>query len=59
MSLNIENACECCRRCETQVCEDNCPMKLHIPELIGKIERLVARHINDTNKRVPGSRTGQ
>lgn len=46
LSLNIKNACECCRRCETQACEDNCPMKLHIPELIGKIEKLAARHIN-------------
>ncbi len=46
LGLNIKNACECCLRCETQACEDNCPMKLHIPELIGKIEKLAARHIN-------------
>ena len=46
LSLNIENAAECCRRCKSQSCEDNCPMNLHIPELIGKIERLAARHID-------------
>ncbi len=46
LSLNIENAAECCRRCKPQPCEENCPMNLHIPELIEKIERLVARHIN-------------
>lgn len=45
LGLNIEYACECCLRCETQVCESECPMKLHIPELIGKIGRLAARHI--------------
>ncbi len=46
LGLNIENAAEYCRRCEAQVCEDNCPMKLHISELMGKIERLAARHID-------------
>lgn len=46
LGLNIKHACECCRRCETQVCETDCPMRLHIPELIGKIERLAARHID-------------
>lgn len=46
LNLNIKYACECCLRCETQVCESECPMTLHIPELIGKIGRLAARHIN-------------
>lgn len=46
LGLNIKNACECCLRCETRECESNCPMRLHIPELIGKIGILAARHID-------------
>lgn len=44
LGLNIEHACECCLRCETQTCADDCPMRLHIHELIGMIGRLAARH---------------
>lgn len=46
LGLNIKFACECCLRCETRECEANCPMRLHIPELIGMIGRLAERHIN-------------
>ncbi|MDE7229436.1 MAG: aldo/keto reductase [Oscillospiraceae bacterium] len=46
LGLNIKQACECCLRCETRVCEKDCPMRLHIPELIGKVGRLAARHID-------------
>ncbi len=41
LGLNIKYAAECCLRCETRVCENDCPMGLHISELIGKAERLV------------------
>ncbi len=47
LGLSIEGACESCLRCKTQVCEKDCPMRLHIPELVEKIERLVERHINN------------
>lgn len=47
LALNIKYACECCVRCETQTCENECPMKLHIPALVEKIGRLVARHIGE------------
>lgn len=45
LAMNIKYACECCLRCETQVCESECPMKLHIPALVENIGRLVGRHI--------------
>lgn len=45
LSLNIKNACDHCLRCKTRECENECPMRLHIPELVERIERLVARHI--------------
>ncbi|MDE6728059.1 MAG: aldo/keto reductase [Oscillospiraceae bacterium] len=46
LELNIKHACECCLQCETRVCEADCPMRLHIPELIEMVGRLAARHIN-------------
>lgn len=45
LGLNIKNARECCLKCEAKPCENGCPMKLHIPELIERIGRLAARHI--------------
>lgn len=46
LGMNIEHACECCLRCETRECEPDCPMRLRIPEMIEKIGRLAARHID-------------
>lgn len=46
LGLNIKHACECCLRCETRVCEKDCPMRLHIPELIEIVGRLATRHID-------------
>lgn len=46
IGLNIKNASEHCARCETRVCENNCPRNLHIPELIERIEELADRHID-------------
>ena len=45
LGLNIEHARNCCLKCEKKPCETDCPMDLHIPELIEKIARLAARHI--------------
>ena len=44
LNLNIENALERCLRCETRVCEDDCPERLRIPELIETVGRLTSRH---------------
>lgn len=45
LNMNIENAYENCFRCMEQECMSNCPMGLHIPEMIGKIKELVENHI--------------
>lgn len=44
LNLNIKDARERCLRCETRTCENDCPARLRIPELIEIIERLTARH---------------
>jgi len=46
LSLNIHQAYENCMKCTDRKCEKNCPMKLHIPELIGKADELVEKHIS-------------
>ncbi len=46
MSINIRESYEHCRRCQTRECERKCPMGLHIPELMGRLDELVCQHIS-------------
>lgn len=44
LGMNIKEVCDRCQRCETQTCQADCPERLHIPELVGMIGKLTARH---------------
>jgi len=45
LNMNIHEASLNCLRCTDPVCEKNCPQKLHIPELINKVNTLVENNI--------------
>lgn len=45
LSLNIEKAARNCNICTEMNCTEKCPMGLHIPELIKKIDSLVRNNI--------------
>lgn len=41
LNLNIEEVYNNCIRCTSRECEKNCPMNLHVPELMREIYKLV------------------